>query len=81
MTIRMLLFITMSLSIVKILSSHQILTECEEWTYGVDCQLNCSCDTNTTEFCDKERGSCECLPGFVGQNCSDCKFNINNDKQ
>ena len=42
---------------------------CSQWTYGVDCGKNCTCDTNHTDTCDIYNGSCACQIGYEGINC------------
>lgn len=41
---------------------------CHEGTYGRHCKGRCKCSNGGR--CDTITGTCECLPGFLGANCS-----------
>lgn len=42
---------------------------CKMWTFGNSCDLNCTCDTLKSKYCDPRDGSCTCNPGWNGTNC------------
>ena len=46
-----------------------IILECLQWTYGKNCQSNCSCNISNTESCDAITGKCICITGWNGTNC------------
>lgn len=53
--------------------------DCNMWTFGVSCDLNCTCDTSNSQYCDPRDGSCICSPGLNGTNCDhdidECEVN------
>lgn len=51
------------------LTINYLLTDCRDYTYGLNCTLNCSCVSENTERCNPKTGFCTCLPGFRGINC------------
>lgn len=38
---------------------------CENGTYGYFCSKTCRCQNGAE--CDKENGSCDCPPGYLGE--------------
>ncbi|KAH3704407.1 hypothetical protein DPMN_079463, partial [Dreissena polymorpha] len=42
---------------------------CPSWTYGNGCRRNCTCNQNTTSFCNPSNGQCVCQPGYQGSRC------------
>ena len=46
-------------------------SECSDFTYGLDCHSNCTCNINHTTSCDPVNGTCNCLSGWHGNTCDD----------
>jgi len=44
--------------------------ECSNFTYGPGCQLRCRCSANHTSSCDHVTGTCLCVAGYQGAQCS-----------
>ncbi|XP_053387236.1 fibrillin-2-like [Mercenaria mercenaria] len=45
--------------------------ECVKWTFGENCQSDCSCNKTNTGNCDFKTGKCSCIMGWNGTNCED----------
>ncbi|KAH9505770.1 hypothetical protein Btru_055741 [Bulinus truncatus] len=55
----------------KLLASDGITCQaCSSDTWGVNCANNCTCSPPTTFSCKPVTGSCQCLPGWNGTDCS-----------
>lgn len=37
----------------------------------MNCSEACACNPNNTKSCDPQTGQCNCLPGYIGINCTD----------
>ncbi|KAH9505773.1 hypothetical protein Btru_055750 [Bulinus truncatus] len=44
---------------------------CIGHTWGDNCANKCSCSPSTTELCNPVNGSCHCLDGWTGSNCTE----------
>ncbi|XP_055859624.1 uncharacterized protein LOC106051838 isoform X2 [Biomphalaria glabrata] len=44
--------------------------ECPEFHYGPYCNLMCHCVRSNSMSCDNHHGTCSCLPGWTGPDCS-----------
>ncbi|KAH9494804.1 hypothetical protein Btru_017810 [Bulinus truncatus] len=53
-----------------VMNHQNICISCQNWTYGSDCLRQCSCSFNTTSVCHSVNGSCQCMPGWTGPDCS-----------
>ena len=47
------------------------ISACSGETYGVNCELECTCISVNTENCDSVNGQCTCKAGWTGENCTD----------
>ncbi|XP_059148172.1 fibrillin-1-like [Physella acuta] len=56
----------------KLLEDKLTCEECISGKYGYDCAANCSCNTTNTkpQICFAENGTCDCLTGWTGSDCS-----------
>ncbi|KAH9505774.1 hypothetical protein Btru_055751, partial [Bulinus truncatus] len=55
----------------KLLAANGITCQaCSSDTWGVNCANNCTCSPSTTFSCNPVTGSCQCLPGWNGTDCS-----------
>ncbi|KAK3612288.1 hypothetical protein CHS0354_011006 [Potamilus streckersoni] len=53
----------------KIASDGRTCIDCTEGSYGINCNLSCSCIPENTVTCDKRTGNCTCHAGFIGVKC------------
>uniref|UniRef100_K1QLB6 Fibrillin-1 n=1 Tax=Magallana gigas TaxID=29159 RepID=K1QLB6_MAGGI len=44
--------------------------DCEKGKYGDNCALNCTCQAENTDVCDKVSGNCTCKKGWKGSTCT-----------
>lgn len=46
---------------------------CPLGMYGSNCDSNCTCPDNAQVDCEKNSGNCTCIPGKMGENCTEGK--------
>lgn len=44
--------------------------ECDYFTFGEQCLKNCTCDLQTAKGCNTMNGTCHCMEGWMGSNCT-----------
>lgn len=49
-----------------------LVKECDDGTFGYDCENKCSGNCQNGALCDKDNGNClnGCNPGYTYDNCS-----------
>lgn len=55
---------------VKIKVDFTFYAECEFGFFGFNCTETCHCNATNTANCSPVNGTCTCLPGWTGNNCS-----------
>ncbi|XP_052777794.1 uncharacterized protein LOC128215112 [Mya arenaria] len=45
-------------------------SDCKPGTYGLNCAEQCKCISENTELCDRINGTCTCMRGWKGDQCS-----------
>ncbi|WAR23472.1 FBN1-like protein, partial [Mya arenaria] len=49
---------------------NNICKDCKPGTYGLNCAEQCKCISENTELCDRINGTCTCMRGWKGDQCS-----------
>ena len=52
------------------------VSACDPGFYGLGCQSVCQCYEGNTVSCDAVDGTCLCIPGWTGHECTLCKNNL-----
>ncbi|CAL1542066.1 unnamed protein product, partial [Lymnaea stagnalis] len=42
---------------------------CPPFTYGIDCDQNCTCEQENTLHCNSKSGECTCKGGWMSERC------------